>query len=144
MFFINLYRSSCVLHCLLQHNSFNPVLLIFGTGGRYFADRKFICLLHPVGILIVCLCIVLSEPLSAHRDITVASEEPEINKEILLARGNSDVMIPLKVEIIGRFKSVLCTIYRQYTTIYHYSDKIYTIRSHYGYMFRPKRSSSGQ
>jgi hypothetical protein len=27
--------------------------------------------------------------LSAHEDITVASEDPEVNKEILLARGNT-------------------------------------------------------
>jgi hypothetical protein len=32
---------------------------------------------------------VLSEPLSGLQDITVASEDPEINKEILLARGNT-------------------------------------------------------
>ena len=29
--------------------------------------------------------------------------------------------------------SVYCIIYGQYTTIYHYSDKVYTIRSHYGH-----------
>ena len=34
-------------------------------------------------------------------------------------------------------KFVLCVIYSQYTTIHQYSDIIYTIRSHYGYMFRP-------
>jgi len=34
-------------------------------------------------------------------------------------------------------KLVYCIIYHQYTTIYQYSDTIYTIRSCYGYMFRP-------
>jgi hypothetical protein len=31
---------------------------------------------------------VSSEPLLAHQDITVALEDPEINKEILQAMGN--------------------------------------------------------
>ena len=48
----------------------------------------FICQLHPVGILFAFLCLVLSESLLVHRDITVASQDPEINKEILQAMGN--------------------------------------------------------
>jgi len=35
-------------------------------------------------------------------------------------------------------KFVLCVIYRQYATVYQYSDTVYTIRSHYGYIFWPK------
>ena len=31
----------------------------------------------------------------------------------------------------------LYNVFRQYTTIYQYSDIIYTVRSHYGNMFRP-------
>ena len=42
-----------------------------------------------VSLLIAYLCLVISDPLSAHLDIRVASEDPEINKEILLARGNT-------------------------------------------------------
>ena len=36
---------------------------------------------------------------------------------------------------VGKF--VYCIIFRQYTTIYQYSDIIYTVRSHYGNMLRP-------
>jgi len=90
MLVISLYHSSCVLHCSLQHNSFNPVLLIFGTSGRYFSDRNFICTLHPARILITYLmsCVIwkFCQPIKI---ITVASEDLDINKEILLARGNT-------------------------------------------------------
>jgi len=41
-------------------------------------------------------------------------------------------------------KFVKHIIYRQYTTVYQYSDIIYTVRSHYGNMFRPKRPYSSQ
>jgi len=42
-----------------------------------------------VTILIDCLLSCVTETLSAHPDFTVASEDPEKNKEILQARGNT-------------------------------------------------------
>jgi len=51
----------------------------------------------------------------------------------LKTRWEDDVLDDMQLE-----ESNLYNIYRQYTTIYQYNDIIYTIRSHYGYMFRPQ------